>query len=364
MPLEPLLALLQDHDEPVRRAAAEALKKSGKQVSIDALLLLLYEKDASIRQVAIEVLETQPERIPLEPFVELLADENGDVRDAAMQVLKKVAPQVVHDLVPQAMSILRGELVGNMFISLNQMFVADTISNLVLSSLNAVTKESAIATMILGRASPDPGFGSQIELRGRDAGGLLDLLGVGKALPGERIAAEEAPPALLQVQPARSGGNEDLMDARVIDQPGAGLEAVVTREIVSDDEDIPARIVGFDVGEQGDVALGVARGGTAGQLLAITYPQCPVDPGFLGSALIVKWRFDAVSSGGPAWGGGKGARHYWSEFVGTDGRRPLRWLRVVGDDRRPFGTKSLSRGVAQLWVCRHRTPSRRRMRRI
>ncbi len=240
----------------------------------------------------------------------------------------------------------------------------DKTWSLVLSSLNAVTKESAIATMILGRASPDPGFGSQIELRGRDAGGLLDLLGVGKALPGERIAAEEAPPALLQVQPARSGGNEDLMDARVIDQPGAGLEAVVTREIVSDDEDIPARIVGFDVGEQGDVALGVARGGTAGQLLAITYPQCPVDPGFLGSALIVKWRFDAVSSGGPAWGGGKGARHYWSEFVGTDGRRPLRWLRVVGDDRRPFGTKSLSRGVAQLWVCRHRTPSRRRMRRI
>ncbi len=140
MPLEPLLALLQDHDEPVRWAAAEALKKSGKQVSIDALLLLLYEKDASIRQVAIEVLETQPERIPLEPFVELLADENGDVRDAAMQVLKKVAPQVVHDLVPQAMSILRGELVGNMFISLNQMFVADTISNLGLTSPGLLEK--------------------------------------------------------------------------------------------------------------------------------------------------------------------------------------------------------------------------------
>src|SRR5260370_36690378 len=107
------------------------------------------------------------------------------------------------------------------------------------------------------------------------------------------------------------------MDARVIDQPGASLEAGVAREIVSEDEDIPVRIVGFDVGQQGDVALGVARGGTAGQLLAITHPQCPVDPGFLRSAPIVKWRFDARSGVGPAWGGGTGGAHYWSECVGA-----------------------------------------------
>ena len=35
----------------------------------------------------------------------------------------------------------------------------------------------------------------------------------------------------------------------------------------------------------------------------------------------------------------------------------------MGDDRRSFGTKSLSRGVPQLWVCRHLTPSFSRMRR-
>src|SRR5260370_21877945 len=121
------------------------------------------------------------------------------------------------------------------------------------------------------------------------------------------------------------------MDARVIDQPGASLEAGVTREIVSDDEDIPVRIVGFDVGQQGDVALGVARGGTAGQLLAITHPQCPVDPGFLRSAPIVKWRFDAVSSGGPAWGGGKGARPSCPQFVGPPGLRPLGGLISLAD---------------------------------
>ena len=54
-----------------------------------------------------------------------------------------------------------------------------------------------MVTMILGRTSPDPGFGPQVELSGGNAGGLLDLLGVGKTLPGERIAAEEAPPTLL-----------------------------------------------------------------------------------------------------------------------------------------------------------------------
>jgi hypothetical protein len=46
------------------------------------------------------------------------------------------------------------------------------------------------------------------------------------------------------------------MDARVIDQPG--LQAIMTTEIVADDEDLPRRIVGLDVGEQGNVALGIA----------------------------------------------------------------------------------------------------------
>gem|GEM_PF-2144938 len=73
---------------------------------------------------------------------------------------------------------------------------------LVLSSLNTITKESAIVTMILGRTSPDPGFGPQVELSGRHTGGLLNLLGVGKTLPSKRITAEEAPPALLQVEPS------------------------------------------------------------------------------------------------------------------------------------------------------------------
>src|SRR6266567_9214922 len=143
---------------------------------------------------------------------------------------------------------------------------------LVLRSLNTITKESAIPAMILGRTSPDPGVGPQVELRGRHTSGLFDLFGVGKALASEGIAAEEPPPALLQIEPARPRGDEDMMDAWMIDQPGAGLETVVTGEIIADDEDISRRIVGFDVSEQGDVALGVARSCTPGQFLAIAHP--------------------------------------------------------------------------------------------
>jgi len=68
---------------------------------------------------------------------------------------------------------------------------------LVLRSLNAVTKEAASVSRRLRRASPNPGLGSQIELSSGDAGGLLDLRGVGKALSSQRITPEEAPPALL-----------------------------------------------------------------------------------------------------------------------------------------------------------------------
>jgi hypothetical protein len=78
---------------------------------------------------------------------------------------------------------------------------------------------------------------------------LLDLFGIGKALTSQGITAEEPPPALLQVEPAGSSGNEDVMDAWMPFQPGARLQAVVTAQIVGDDEEISSRIVSFDVGK-------------------------------------------------------------------------------------------------------------------
>ena len=118
-----------------------------------------------------------------------------------------------------------------------------------LRSLNTVTKEAAVVAVILSRPTPDPGLGSSVELRGGDAGGLLDLLGISEALPSKCVATEEAPPALLQVQPAGSGRNEDMMQARMPFQPGARLQTIVTAEIVTDDEDVSGGVVGFDVAQ-------------------------------------------------------------------------------------------------------------------
>jgi hypothetical protein len=76
----------------------------------------------------------------------------------------------------------------------------------VLRSLKAIRKESAVVAMVLGRPTPDPGLSPQVELPGGEAGGLLDLIGIGKALPSQSVATEQAPPALLQVQPAGCPG--------------------------------------------------------------------------------------------------------------------------------------------------------------
>ncbi len=164
-----------------------------------------------------------------------------------------------------------------------------------LSSLNTVTKESAKVAMILGWASPDPGVGLQVELSGRHASSLFDLFGIGKTLASERIAAEEPPPALLQIEPARPGRNEHLMEARMIDKRGARLEAGMTTEIVGDDEQVAFGVVGFAVGEQGDVAFRVARSRASGQFLPITYPQRSIDPGLLRPTPVIHGGFVAMA---------------------------------------------------------------------
>ena len=98
-----------------------------------------------------------------------------------------------------------------------------TLSLLVLRSLNPVTKETAITAVILGRTSPDPGLGSPVELRGGDTHGLLNLSGIGKALSSQGITAKKAPPPFLQIEPARSCGNEDVLETWMVRKPRAGL---------------------------------------------------------------------------------------------------------------------------------------------
>ena len=112
----------------------------GERMPIKPLLLLLYHKDESIRLAAIKVLETQSERVPLEPLVELLGDEDKDVRDVVLRILKKVAPDVLSDLVPQAIAVLQGKVVGDAFTSLTQMYVAETIGGLGIISTKSFEK--------------------------------------------------------------------------------------------------------------------------------------------------------------------------------------------------------------------------------
>jgi hypothetical protein len=83
---------------------------------------------------------------------------------------------------------------------------------LLLRSLKTIGKESAIVAMIFRRASPDPRIGTPVELSGGDARSLLNLISIGKTLSRQGIAAEEPPPALLQVQPTGSFGNENVVE--------------------------------------------------------------------------------------------------------------------------------------------------------
>ena len=150
-------------------------------------------------------------------------------------------------------------------------FGRSSTCSLVLHSSKAIGKEATTIARRLGWASPHPGFGAQIELSSRDARGLFNLGGSGKTLSCQRITPEEAPPAFLQIEPACPSRNEDVVNARMLLQPGAGLQAGVTAQVVRDDKDLPSRIVGFNVGQRGNVAFGIARGCTAGQHLAIAH---------------------------------------------------------------------------------------------
>jgi hypothetical protein len=118
-----------------------------------------------------------------------------------------------------------------------------------LRSLNIVTKETAVTTRDLRRASPDPGLRTQVELGCGDARSLLNLLGIGKTLSSKCVAAEEPPPALLQVEPACPRGNEDVLDAGMPFQPGARLQSIVTGEVIGNHKDLASWVVGFNVGQ-------------------------------------------------------------------------------------------------------------------
>ncbi len=110
----------------------------------------------------------------------------------------------------------------------------------------------------LGQSSPHPRFGSPVELGCSHTRRLLDLFGIRKTLPSEGIATEEPPPALLQIEPACAFGNEQMLKAWMLSQPGAGLSTVVTTEIGSLHKNSIGWIGSLDGSSQSNVAFGVA----------------------------------------------------------------------------------------------------------
>src|SRR3954447_14501030 len=123
------------------------------------------------------------------------------------------------------------------------------------------------------RTPPDPGLRSTVELVRGHRCGLLDLLGIGKALSGKGRSTEEPPPPLLEIQPTRSFRDEDLVDSGMRGQPLLNRRALVTGEIVGDEIEIAVRIGLVDCLKQLQVPDGVARRSSQGHLLAVSNPQ-------------------------------------------------------------------------------------------
>src|SRR5215472_8260155 len=98
---------------------------------------------------------------------------------------------------------------------------------LVLRSLKGVYKASAVGAWFGLGPSPDPGLGAGVELGGGHRGGVGDLGGAGEGLPGQRLAADDPPPALLRVQLAGALGDEGVAAAGMVFRPGPGARAVV-----------------------------------------------------------------------------------------------------------------------------------------
>ncbi len=97
-----------------------------------------------------------------------------------------------------------------------------------------------------------------VELSCSHLSGVFNLFSIGKTLSRQGIASEKPPPALLQIEPARSRRNEDVMEARVLGHPGPRLSTIMAAQIIGDDENVARRIVGFDILQQSNVVRRVA----------------------------------------------------------------------------------------------------------
>jgi hypothetical protein len=88
---------------------------------------LLQDKDEDVRQAVVKELGMQ---IPVKNVLDALKDEKAEVREKALPILKDVAPDTLSDLFSQAIATLQGKLIGELFISIQQLFIAETFGDL------------------------------------------------------------------------------------------------------------------------------------------------------------------------------------------------------------------------------------------
>ena len=87
--------------------------------------------------------------------------------------------------------------------------------------------------------TPHPGLRPDVELFCGDPRSQFDLLGLGQAaLSRQSLAPKQLPPRLLEFEPARPYGYEDLLHARVVFQPLPDGRALVIRKIVADQVEV------------------------------------------------------------------------------------------------------------------------------
>ncbi len=103
MPMERLLAALQDHKWTVRAKALEVLGEMGERVPLALFLEALCERNIGVRHAAIEALGKQGERAPLAIIFGALHDSRR-VNRAAAEGLEKIGTRLPREWLLQALA--------------------------------------------------------------------------------------------------------------------------------------------------------------------------------------------------------------------------------------------------------------------
>lgn len=109
MPLERLLAVLQDHKWTVRAEALRVLGEMGERVPLALFLEALCERNIGVRHAAIEALCKQGERAPLAIIFGALHDSRR-VNEAVAEGLEKIGTRLPREWLLQALADPKGHV--------------------------------------------------------------------------------------------------------------------------------------------------------------------------------------------------------------------------------------------------------------